>query len=103
MFDLVLAAGLACLPTPQVYDQLTTQYSENRAVAGLNRHGGLLEIWASPEGTWTALITTPDGVSCLFDAGTAFIPYGMAPPGELASSRARAIAPEAKAEAELLK
>ncbi|RNF35769.1 hypothetical protein [Paracoccus methylarcula] len=89
MIDLILAAGLACLPTAQVYEQLTETYSETRAVSGLSDRGAILEIWASPEGTWTALITTPDGRSCLLDAGQAFRSNAPEASGELARDKVK--------------
>ena len=37
---------------------------------GLNQSNGVLEVYASDEtGTWTILVTSPDGKACLLAAG----------------------------------
>ena len=73
---LILAA--ACLPTADAHARLADAYGEARIMAGLSDRGAILEIWIAPEGgTWTALITTPDGVSCQVDAGQV---HTVAPP-----------------------
>jgi hypothetical protein len=37
---------------------------------GLHQNNTLLEVYASEEtGTWTILVTRPDGVACLIAAG----------------------------------
>ncbi|MBV1926768.1 MAG: hypothetical protein KUG62_06390 [Rhodobacteraceae bacterium] len=57
-----------------VIQQLSTKYSEQLAVGGLQKVQGtqtLMEIWASVEtGTFTVLLTNPNGISCIVAAGT---------------------------------
>lgn len=76
------AALAACQPSTEVYQSLTRDFNESRVAAGLNKKGNVLEVWASPEGTWTALLTRPDGTSCIVDAGSGVAAYPMAAPGD---------------------
>lgn len=59
-----------------VIHQLSSKYSEQLTVGGLQKVQGtqaLMEIWASTEtGTYTVLVTNPNGVSCIVAAGTDF-------------------------------
>ncbi len=36
---------------------------------GLTVSGGIIEVFASKEGTWTMVITQPNGTSCLIAVG----------------------------------
>ena len=36
---------------------------------GLTASGGIIEVFASQEGTWTIVITQPNGTSCLIAVG----------------------------------
>ena len=36
---------------------------------GVTTGGGIIEIFASDEGSWTMVITQPNGVSCLIAVG----------------------------------
>ena len=36
---------------------------------GLASNGSMIEIFASPNGSWTIVMTQPDGVTCLMAAG----------------------------------
>jgi hypothetical protein len=69
----VLAAA-NCDTRDTLVQQLSTKYSEQFAVGGLQKVQGtqaLMEIWASTEtGTFTVLLTNPNGVSCIVAAGT---------------------------------
>lgn len=49
---------------------LDGRYSEQRVAVGLESNGRLFEIFATDDGaTWTMVITTPDGASCVVAAG----------------------------------
>lgn len=72
---ITLIAGAAdaanCAKRDSVVKRLATQYSEQLVVRGLQSKNALMEIFASEEsGTFTVLITTPQGVSCVVSAGT---------------------------------
>ncbi len=52
-----------------VSDKLKKSYSEAPVSMGLTMGGGIIEVFASDEGTWTMVITQPNGVSCLIAVG----------------------------------
>ena len=52
-----------------VSDKLKKSYSEAPVSMGLTMGGGIIEVFASEEGTWTMVITQPNGVSCLIAVG----------------------------------
>ena len=57
----------------KVIERLHTGYGETRQMIGLGSNGAILEVFASEEsGSWTILVTNPQGVSCLIAAGQAF-------------------------------
>jgi len=63
---------LMCAPREEVARQLGAQFSEVAVTRGLTGDGMLLEVFASPEGTWTAVLSEPKGVSCLVSGGEAW-------------------------------
>lgn len=66
-------AAQQCGTRDLVLDRLTDKYGESRQSMGLAANNGVLEIFASKEtGTWTILVTQPDGKTCLIASGQAF-------------------------------
>lgn len=71
----VASAGQAvaqalCMPRAQIVEMLDTHYAEAPIARGLAAGGRLMEVFSSPDGnTWTLLLTTPDGTSCLMGEG----------------------------------
>jgi hypothetical protein len=64
------APGSACAARGEVVAKLAQRFGETLRSAGLQRADGLVEVYASEEtGTWTILVTRPDGMSCLLAAG----------------------------------
>ena len=69
------AAAQAASPAPQcgareaVLDRLSSKYDEEPVSIGVTATGSLLEVLASPEGTWTIIITVPNGPTCLVSSG----------------------------------
>lgn len=57
-----------CGPRDTVIAALTGKWAEKRTGAGVSGLG-LVELYASPKGTFTVLLTKPDGVSCLISSG----------------------------------
>ena len=71
----IAAPALAgpCAPRTSVIEQLADKYGEARQSAALSANGNMVEIFVNEEaGSWTAIETTPDGMSCLVSFGTAF-------------------------------
>ena len=61
-----------CAPREQVVEMLTEQYGESVQSMGIN-NGVVIEMWANVEtGTWTILMTRPDGISCAPADGNGF-------------------------------
>ena len=63
-------AQSACLTHDKLVDMLDGRYSEQRVAVGLENGGRLFEIFATANGsTWTMVVTTADGASCVVAAG----------------------------------
>ena len=66
----------ACADRATVVASLESDFSEQLAMGGLQNtepFETVFEIWASEEtGTFTVLLTNPDGTSCIVAAGTEF-------------------------------
>ncbi|WP_430938041.1 hypothetical protein [Rhodovulum sp. YNF3179] len=64
---------MACGDRQTVIDRLETRFGETRQSIGLGRGDRVVELFASTEtGSWTIIVTRPDGVSCLLATGDAF-------------------------------
>ncbi|MBA3326141.1 MAG: hypothetical protein H0T41_13030 [Rhodobacteraceae bacterium] len=60
----------ACAERAQVVERLAERYGETLQSMGMHANNGLLEVYVSgPGGTWTILVTSPDGTACLIAAG----------------------------------
>ena len=49
--------------------RLHTGYQEFMSALGLSTTGGVMELYTSKEGTWTLILTQPNGMSCLIAVG----------------------------------
>lgn len=75
------AQRASCANRDLIVERLESKYGESRQSAGLNQQNGMVEIFASTKtGTWTILVTMPNGMSCLMAAGKAW--QGMAAAAE---------------------
>lgn len=64
------AAGNICGPHEKIVKQLESGYEEARSGFGLSGNGALVELFVSKaKGTWTFMLTRPDGVTCLMATG----------------------------------
>lgn len=62
-----------CGPRDLVVTRLAEGYGETRKSMGLGANNTVIEVFASDEsGTWTIVVTTPNGVTCLVASGQAF-------------------------------
>jgi hypothetical protein len=60
----------ACGHRVDVLKELSERYKEAPVALGLASNGSLLEVLSSDGGTtWTIIVTSPDGTSCLVAAG----------------------------------
>ena len=59
-----------CNTRDSVMSQLKDKYNEEPTAIGVTHNGGLIEVITSPGGkTWSIVITSPQGMSCLVAAG----------------------------------
>lgn len=61
-------AQTMCLPRDNLEKILVERFSEERRSGGISG-GQLIEMWASPSGSWTITATSPEGVTCVLAAG----------------------------------
>ena len=66
-------AQQSCGPRDLVSERLAAQYGEVRQAQGLTSANTVVEVYASDEtGSWTIIVTTVQGLSCLIASGTAY-------------------------------
>ena len=63
------AAQPACGPRGIVLLKLQQDFRERPVGVGLAGGGHLVELLTSDHGTWTVLVTSPNGISCVVAAG----------------------------------
>ena len=63
------SAQSACGPREQLVRLLADQYKEDPVGIGLSQPGQVLEVFASSTGSWTMVMTMPDGKACMIAAG----------------------------------
>lgn len=62
-----------CGPRDDMLSTLASTYGETRQSIGLGSNNTVIEVFASTEtGSWSIIITTPNGLSCLVASGQAF-------------------------------
>lgn len=60
----------ACAARSDIVGQLQAKYQESHRASGLQTDTKMVEIWTSPaSGSWTILVTSADGTSCIAAAG----------------------------------
>ena len=61
---------MTCLDREMLIQRLETRYNESLNGAGMQGPKIILEIWSSPDsGSFTILLTKPDGRSCIVASG----------------------------------
>jgi hypothetical protein len=53
----------------QIIKEITATFREKRTAVALMRTGDVLEVFVSPAGTWTILLSKRSGVACVVAAG----------------------------------
>lgn len=62
-----------CAKRAEMVTKLNERFGESRQSVGLTPGGQALELFAHPEtGTWTILLTLPNGTSCMMASGYAY-------------------------------
>ncbi len=59
----------ACASRDAALQHLAKKYSEEPVAIGLANNGGVLEVLSSDGGSWTIILTMPNGVSCMLATG----------------------------------
>jgi len=59
----------SCGPRHELVKLLSDRYKEDPVGIGLSQPGQVLEVFASQAGTWSMVMTMPDGKACLIAAG----------------------------------
>ena len=72
--SLVSIAGIAeaapqCGNHDKIVDVLGNKFKETRRVMGVVNAKAVMEIFMSPQGTWTIVITDTSGLSCITTSG----------------------------------
>lgn len=72
-----------CGPRDAVVTKLAQGYGETRQSVGIGSNNAMVEVFASDEtGSWTILVTMPNGLSCLVASGQSFEEVAEALPGK---------------------
>ncbi|WP_108661055.1 hypothetical protein [Acuticoccus kandeliae] len=96
MIRVLLAAGIAsavlmgpatggqvvCKDRNEIIEILARKFGETQRSFGLQNNKCILELYTSPSGTWTALVTLPNGRSCVVGAGEALTVLPPPPVGD---------------------
>ncbi|MGE0238105.1 MAG: hypothetical protein AB7F09_08455 [Parvibaculaceae bacterium] len=69
LFPTIAEAQIACAPRADVVNELTLRFKEAPEANGIMPDGMLLEVFVSEARSWTILITSPKGISCLAATG----------------------------------
>ena len=63
------ALQVQCAQHNQIVGLLEKKYSENRIAMGTVNDDRFMQLFVSPQGSWTILVTKTDGVACIVAAG----------------------------------
>lgn len=75
-------ANAVCKERDSIISVLNQRFGETQRSFGLQSDRRVLEIYASENGSWTALLTLPDGKSCVVATGEAWNSLPPPPIGE---------------------
>ncbi len=67
-----IASAAPCAARDDLLEKLAANFDEVPVGVGLTWDGRVLEIVASGDGSWTILITNPDGMTCGVASGEAW-------------------------------
>lgn len=58
-----------CGPRDIIIQRLAARFEERQSAVGMTNGGSLVELFVSPNGTWTFVHTNGNGITCLLAAG----------------------------------
>ncbi|MCW8916642.1 MAG: hypothetical protein OQK24_12440 [Magnetovibrio sp.] len=71
--QMALAQGAStCAQRDKVVTALSNAYNESPVSIGLTEEGSVIEVMASTDGTFTIVVTHPNGLTCPLAAGKAW-------------------------------
>ena len=62
-------AAAPCGAHDAIANSLTTKFKEARRIMGVVNAKAVMEIFMSPQGTWTVVVTDTKGVACIIATG----------------------------------
>ena len=65
----VASAAAPCGSHDALAKSLTTKFKEARRIMGVVNANAVMEIFMSPQGTWTVLVTDTTGTACVIASG----------------------------------
>lgn len=71
-FGQMARPGAVCGERGKFLTHLGQNHKETPAAMGVTASGRVLEVLTSEDGTWTIIITHPNGVTCMVAAGQAW-------------------------------
>jgi hypothetical protein len=63
------AAAMQCANHDNMAKALTGKFKETRRAMGLVNTSAVMEVFMSPQGTWTVLVTDTKGIACIAASG----------------------------------
>ena len=70
-----------CADRADIVAQLAAKYHESQRFIGLTESGQLVEAFAAKSGSWTILVSSANGVSCVVASGQRFEVVAAVPEG----------------------
>ena len=62
-------APIVCDDRTTIVSSLSDQYKETRTSIGLANSGSVVEVFSATDGSWSMIVTRPNGITCLIAAG----------------------------------
>ncbi len=72
VLSLPAMAQVVCSERGKFLERLASGYEETPVAMGLASNGSVVEVFASESGSWTIIVTTPAGRSCVVASGEAW-------------------------------
>lgn len=70
-----------CAPRKPLLEKFLQEFGEAPVAGGLDAQGNLIEILASPSESWTAIVSSPSGQTCVVGSGQSWRTYAPTVPG----------------------
>tara|TARA_B100002003_G_scaffold30540_1_gene25553 strand:- start:228 stop:554 length:327 start_codon:yes stop_codon:yes gene_type:complete len=69
MFSSPASAQANCGERKEIATILEDRYAEKPVATGMSQGGGVVEVFAARDGSWTMIVTMPSGYACFMAAG----------------------------------